>query len=270
MATTLPQQPEEASKPMIDSASLILLFGAGLLAGLVNAVAGGGTFFTFPALVSVGLPPVIANATSALAVWPGHAAAVPAAWASLSPARAGLPLRCGVALAGGLAGSALLLATDDRLFTALVPWLLFVATALFAAGPRLRRWVPALASGPGGRAAPAALAVELAVAVYGGYFGAGLGVLLMATLALVGHDDVREAAALKNLLASVVTSIAVVLFVVAGAISWPHALPALAGAVLGGVLGARLAQRLPAIWLRRAVVAVGAALTVVFMVRAYG
>lgn len=253
---------------MSDPAAMLILLVAGFIAGIVNAVAGGGTFFTFPALMSAGLPPVVANASSALAVWPGHAAAVPASWRNLASARRGLLARCAVALAGGLVGAALLLLTDDRLFTSLVPWLLLLATLLFAAGPRLREWTPPPRSGPV-RSPRLGLAVEFLVSIYGGYFGAGLGILLMVTLALVGRDDLREANALKNLLGSVVTSIAVVTFVAAGAISWPHALPTFAGAVLGGIVGARAAQRVPAAWLRFAVVVVGAALTLHFMVRVY-
>ncbi len=254
---------------MIEPLTLLLLVSAGFIAGMINAIAGGGTFFTFPALLSVGLPPVIANATSALAVWPGHAAAVPVAWRTLASVGRGLPIRCALALTGGLVGAGLLLLTADRVFTALVPWLMLLATLLFAAGPKLRMWLPPLRRG-GGRLAPLGLVMEFVVSVYGGYFGAGLGVLLIATLSLSGYEDLREANALKNLLASIVSSVAVLTFVLAGAISWPHALPALGGAIIGGALGARAAQRVPATWLRLGVIAFGAALTLHFMARVYG
>jgi hypothetical protein len=249
----------------MDAGTLLMLAGAGVLAGLANALAGGGTFFTFPALLAAGLPPVTANATSALAVWPGHAAAVLPARAELLAERDGLPLRCAVAAGGGLAGGALLLLTGDRAFAALVPWLLLLATAAFAAAPWLRA---RLARAPALRPRTRLLA-EFLVCAYGGYFGAGLGIMLMASLTLAGTADPRRANALKNLLGSLATSVAVLVFVVAGAVAWPYALPALAGAIAGGVAGGRLAGRLPAPLLRATVIAVGAALTAVFFWRTY-
>jgi len=251
----------------VDLTDIALLAGAGVVAGAVNAVAGGGTFFTFPALLAVGLPPVVANASNAVAVWPGHAAAIPASWDRLGTRRSGLLLRCALALVGGFLGSWLVLLTGDRLFGALIPWLLMFATLLFASGAWLRSFLPARTAGA--KLSPAALAVEFVFAIYGGYFGAGLGVLLMACLALLGHDDLHEANALKNLLATIITSVAVAVFVFAGVVAWVPTLCTLIGAATGGFIGARLAQRVSAVWLRRAVIAVGSLLTAYFFWRTY-
>jgi uncharacterized membrane protein YfcA len=249
----------------LDMPQICLVFGAGVLAGIANAIAGGGTFFTFPALLYVGVPPVLASASSALATWPGHAAAIPPYWSKLRLMRTGMLARCGVALAGGVVGALLLLRTSNRFFETLVPWLLLFATLVFACGPRLQHHGDARrATVPPSRAA---LGIEFLFAVYGGFFGAGLGVLLLAALSLLGHDDMHEANALKNLLASVVTSIAVAIFIAAGSIAWPQTLWTLAGAVVGGFGGAAVAQRIPPAWLRRAVVTFGLILAAYFFLR---
>lgn len=245
---------------------LLLIAVAGIVAGGVNAIAGGGIFFIFPAMLAAGLPPITATASSAIAVWPGHAAALPAYRDRLAALRAGLGRRVVVAVAGGLAGALLLLWTGDRAFARLIPWLLLIATLLFAFGPKLRSLMP----GELGRTGAVAAAVELAFAVYGGYFGAGLGVLLMACYALLGHDDIHDANALKNLVASVITAVSIATFALSGVVAWPAALAGLAGAVAGGWLAARWARRVPAVWLRRGVIATGALLTVHFFLRFHG
>lgn len=244
----------------MDPLDAAMLFFAGVLGGAVNAAAGGGTFFTFPALMAAGLDPLTANASSAVAVYPGHAAAAPAYRDELRRSGRRLIGRSLIALAGGLTGAALLLHAGGEAFAALVPWLLLTATLLFAAGPRLRAAAerarltsPAVAS-----------AVEFLFAVYGGYFGAGLGVLLMAALTIVGVRDVQIANAQKNLLATVVTTASVATFAAAGVVAWPQTLAALLGAVAGGYGGARLARRLPGAAVRRIVIGVGAALTLYY------
>lgn len=247
----------------MDAIAVALLASAGLVAGVVNAIAGGGTLFAFPALVSVGLPPVVANASCALAVWPGHAAAIPVSWKHISGVRRGLVRRSIAALGGGLLGAGLLLLSGERAFAALVPWLLLFATVLFALGPRLRRLMSErkMAEGPSATDSAVMVGIEFLFAVYGGYFGAGLGVLLMAGLTLAGHSDFHEAAGLKNYLASLTTSIAVIVFVASGTIAWPQALCVLVGAVAGGVIGTMISRRISPNWLRIAVVSVGSILT---------
>jgi hypothetical protein len=253
-----------------------LLIGAGgFAAGAVNAVAGGGTFFSFPAMLAVGLPPVVANASNSVALWPGS---LTGAWAYRQELarykRYLLPM--GIAsLLGGVAGGLLLLAAGDARFSALIPWLLAFATALFAFSPQLsaalRHRRPPLAKQAGdehGAGSPAGWFVQLLVSIYGGFFGAGMGILMMASLAIGGHEDVQHINALKNLLSAVIYSVTVVTFVVAGAVSWPHTLVMLLTASLGGYAGARLARKIQGPWLRRIVIAVGSALSLYYFFKA--
>lgn len=249
-----------------------LLIGvAAFAAGAVNSVAGGGTFFSFPALLAVGVPPVVANASNSVSLWPGS---LSGAWAykrELVPLRAYLVPMSVVSLLGGIAGGLLLLRTHDGQFARLIPWLLGFATLLFALAPRLSawlaRWRASHPAGPGRRASPAAWLTQALVSVYGGFFGAGMGILMMASLAISGHEDVHEINAIKNLLSAVIYSVTVVTFIVAGAVSWPHTLVMIATATAGGYWGATMARRVPAAWLRRFVVAVGAGLTLYYFHR---
>lgn len=241
----------------MDPLILISLFFAGIVGGGVNAIAGGGTFFTFPAMIASGLDPLTANASNAVAIYPGHAAAVPAYRKELRAAGRPLILRSSIVAVGGLLGAGLLLRTGSVAFGGLVPWLLLVATLLFAFGPalaaistRLRsdsRWVTS--------------GVEFLFAIYGGYFGAGLGVLLMAALTIIGIRDVQMANAQKNWLATIITTISVAVFSIAGAVAWPQTIAVLLGALIGGYGGARLARRIPARALRVVVICVGLALS---------
>ncbi len=243
-------------------ADLLLLAVAGVAGGLANALAGGGTLLTFPAFLAAGVPPVVANASNALAIWPAHATA---AWAERATLARLLPAWRGRVLLlalGGAAGAALLLASGDRAFLALVPPLLGLATLIFA----FRRRLAALAGN--WLASPAA---SLVLAVYGGYFGAGLGVMLLAWLGLVLPPGTPPATAnaLKNLLASLITAAGILLLVLAGVIHWPAALACLLGAVAGGWLGGRLAGRLPARAVEAVVILAGAGLTVFYAWKLY-
>lgn len=188
---------------------MALLSGAGLVGGLCNAVAGGGTFFTFPALLAVGLPPVSAGATSAVAIWPGHAAGLIGEGTVLRQDLVARPGRVVLFTLASAAGAALLLASGDTLFRRLIPWLLLFATLLFAAGPALNRWLARREAVVGVGAATMA---EGAVALYGGYFGAGLGVLLMALLTVTSGNEVRRVNVIKNALATLTATIAVLVF----------------------------------------------------------
>jgi len=174
-----------------------------------------------------------------------------------------LPALSVVAFCGGVAGGLLLLATHDNTFSILIPWLLLVATLLFAFSGQVSRLVARLRparhaerrSGPGG------LLFQLIVSIYGGFFGAGMGILMLASLAIQGHSDIHEINAIKNWLSAIIYSVAVVTFVVAGAVSWPHTLVMLATATLGGYWGAAMARKIPAVWLRRFIILVGGVLT---------
>ncbi|WP_244935222.1 sulfite exporter TauE/SafE family protein [Acuticoccus sediminis] len=236
---------------------------AGIVGGACNAIAGGGTFFTFPALLAVGVPPVTANATCAISIWPGHAASLLGYRKELRRQAGRLTSSAPAFVLGATVGAGLLAVTGNGLFRQLIPWLLLTATLLFAAGPRLRAWMIARRSGEVPRWA--AFACDFAVAVYGGYFGAALGILLMAVLTLVGLDDVNEANAVKNAFATIVSSLAVATFVVVGMIAWGPGAAVLAGAIAGGYLGARLARWVSPSVLRGAVIAVGLALTVMYL-----
>ncbi len=235
---------------------------AALTAGVLNAVAGGGSFLTFPALVFAGVPPLAANATSAVAVSPGYLGST----LGFRPELRQLPARLLrrevlVAALGGLLGAGLLLLTPAKLFAGIVPWLLLLATALFALGPRLSRL-------GGGTGHPRwRLPGLLGVAVYGGYFNGGLGILLMALYTLTGESRLNTVNALKNLNSLVLSLLSVGAFAAAGAIVWPQALWMMLWATVGGWVGARLARRLPARWVRALVIGTGLAMSAVFFSR---
>ena len=235
---------------------------AAFAAGVLNAIAGGGSFLTFPARVFAGVPPLAANATSAIAVSPGYLGSTMGFRHELAqlPTRV-LRREVLVAAVGGLAGAGLLLITPARVFSGIVPWLLLLATALFALGPRLSR----LGGGIGqtGRRLPGLLAVS----VYGGYFNGGLGILLMALYRLTGERRLNTVNALKNLNSFVLSLLSVLAFALAGAIVWPQAIWMMVWATLGGWAGARLARRLPAVWVRGLVILTGLVMSGVFFSR---
>ena len=246
---------------MDGAAGFTLLGAAAFGAGVLNAIAGGGSFLTFPALVFTGVPVIAANATSALAVSPGYLGST----LGFRPELRALPdalLRRELLLSalGGLAGALLLLVTPAKLFAGLVPWLLLFATALFALGPLLTRRAGQAWRGwrqPG----------LLATAVYGGYFNGGLGILLMALYTLTGESRLNTVNALKNLNSLVLSLLSVAAFAWAGAIVWPQALLMMVAATVGGLAGARLARKLPAIWVRAIVIATGLVMSALFFQR---
>lgn len=237
-----------------------LLLAAAYGAGVLNAVAGGGSFLTFPALVTVGVPPIIANATSAVAVTPGYAGSVLGFKEELQALPKAL-LRGEVltAVAGGLIGAGLLLVTPQKLFVGLIPWLLALATVLFAAGPWLTRRLQQDAGHHAWR-----LPGLLLVCVYGGYFNGGLGILLMALYGLVGESRIHTANALKNLNSLVLALASVTAFALAGAVEWRAAAVMMVGTTAGGFWGARWAKKLPSHWVRAVVIATGVAMSLVF------
>ncbi|MHB0765293.1 sulfite exporter TauE/SafE family protein [Stutzerimonas sp. NM35] len=249
---------------------MLLLIAAGFAAGGMNALAGGGTFFSFPALLAIGLPPVTANATNAVALWPASLAGAWAARTSLRPlGRYLLPLLL-AGLGGGLLGGILLLVSGDDVFSLLIPWLLLLATALFAASPLLSRWLTSRRKEAGEVPphAPLSLAAHGLVSIYGGYFGAGMGILQLAAFSIEGHPLVR-ANALKNLISAVIYSVATATFIIAGRVSWSELAILLIGTTLGGYAGGALSQKLPARWLRAFVILVGASMTVYYFWTTY-
>ncbi len=240
----------------MDIATALILLPVGILAGALNAVAGGATFFTFPALMAVGLPPMTANATNFVALVPGNLAALPAFRVELKAMRTAiLPLLfvCG---GGGVVGAIALLWFGNSVFEDLVPWLMGFATLLFAVAPALRRRIS-------GRAAGKAVIwpTLFLFSVYGGYFGAGLGQVMLAALILAGYDDFHRANALKNAVVGWISVLAVGIYGLGAAIAWPHALIMMIGATIGGYGGGVVSRRVPQQALRLIVIAFGALLT---------
>jgi uncharacterized membrane protein YfcA len=244
------------------------LFAAAFAAGALNAVAGGGTLITFPALVAAGVPPIVANATSSVSQWPGYLASSLTFRRELSGQRAMMGMSA-ASLLGGLAGGWLVTVVSPRLFDVLIPWLILLATAMFAFSTTLTRWMSQHAANVG-RSTSALLVGQFVVSIYGGFFGGGMGIMMLALYSLFALDTLTRMNALKTWLSVLISGVAVLTFIVADLVDWPAALVMLAGTVLGGVAGARLARRLPALWLKRVVVALGSVLTAAFFWKVYG
>lgn len=236
--------------------------GSAFLAGVMNAVAGGGTFLSFPALIAAGVAPIPANATSAAALWVGNLGGARGYAPELREQRAVLAPVLGVSIAGGLAGAILLIHTPPHLFVRMIPWLLLFATVVFALSPLVSR---AETAQP--RLGTWQLAAQFLVAVYGGYFGAGMGILMLAILSFTGFPTFNAANAVKNLLSVAINGIALVPFIVARLIDWHLALPMAVIALVGGYGGVRLLRRVPSRYARIAVIAIGIVMTVVFFRR---
>ena len=250
----------------LDVADAGYLFLAGVIGSAFNAVAGGGTFFTFPAFLSTGVTAIVANISNAVAIWPGRVLAIAAYRRELSRQRERALWTGAVCLVGGLAGSWLLLRSGDKTFMRLVPWLMLAATLLFLFDKAISRRFGVRNGGT--RPSPltmAGLTIPLFFcATYGGFFGGGLGVVMMPVLSLTGVRDIQELNGLKNLLVTVVTSVAVAMFVVSGVISWPGTAAMMTGALIGGYGGGYLARHIPAGLLKKIVIGLGFFLTAYF------
>lgn len=234
-----------------------MLFGAGLAGGIVTAIVGGASLITFPALLAAGLPPIVANASNAVALTPGNFMGGLADLQRRPPwdrSFLGLLVVCVV---GSAAGAVLLLMTPEKAFTAVVPLLIGFATVLFAQSGRIRDWIRIPSWRPG-------ILWFVPVAIYGGYFGAGMSVMLLALLSLGRADDFRTTNVLKNLLSGLTGVVAVVVFLLQGIVAWPPTLVMMAGALVGGFLGGRLVRVLPPGVVRFVVIAVGSVLTLVY------
>lgn len=233
-----------------------LLVLAGFLSGAVNAVAGGGTFITFGAMSLAGVPPISANATSSIAQFPGYVTSTLAYWSDIKRIwRKGLVLAL-VSIVGALAGSLVLLALDNPSFARLVPWLLLAATALFAAGPWLKP-APRGDRAVGTAGKMAGPVVQFVTSIYGGFFGAGMGVMMLATLGLTESGDYHHLNALKNMLSIVIAAVAIVVFVSGGVVAWLYGLLLIPGVALGGYAGVWAAKRVPQTAVRIFVIAIG-------------
>ncbi|HKH91805.1 MAG TPA: TSUP family transporter [Gemmatimonadaceae bacterium] len=245
------------------NAQLLVGAGAALLAGMVNAIAGGGTLLTFPALVAAGLSPLSANATSTVALLPGALSSMLGYRGELAGVRRWAILFALPSLFGGALGAMLLLRTSSAAFDRIVPWLVLGATALFLAQRPLLRLVRGSRQQPGDdalsarRPSAALLAGQFVVGIYGGYFGAGIGILMLAALGLMGFVNIHRMNGLKNWGGFCMNLVAAVTFASSGIVRWPVALGMAIGSIVGGYVGARAALRVSQEAVRGAVAAVG-------------
>jgi uncharacterized membrane protein YfcA len=246
------------------------LFFAGALGGAMNAVAGGGSFVAFPAVLFTGVPPIPANATNTFSLWVGTAASGGAYRNRLiTPRRILIPLLIMSAI-GGLVGALLLIKTPAHTFLRLIPWLMLAATLLFAFGKYLTRYISAnLSHSASSTAIGGASAVELLVATYGGYFGGGIGIMNLALFSALGMTDIHAMNALKVALVTVINGIAAVTFVVNGAVNWHQAMVMTAGAASGGYIAAHYAQKVHPGYVRALVIIIGFGMTIYFFVRSF-
>jgi uncharacterized protein len=249
--------------------SSFIVFGAAFLAGLVNSIAGGGTLLSFPALVWVGRNPVLANATNSVALWPGSLAGMIGFRHDLARVRRWLLLLTIPSLIGGAAGAILLLRTSERTFERLVPLLILGATLLLAFQEAISSRLNSVAREHNPTAAWVifVFAFQLLVGLYGGYFGAGMGILMLAALGLIGLTDVHQMNGLKNLLAICINGIAAIYFTVLGAVLWHDAVIMAVAAIAGGFAGAKLAHKLGRRFVRGAVVVIGLTMTIALFLR---
>ena len=254
------------------------LFFAAVLAGIINSVAGGGSFITFPALIFAGISPILANTTNTAAVWPGTVASTVAYRKAFTPEarRLLLPLTI-TGVIGGILGARILLKTPPATFMRIVPWLLLGATLLFVFSGRITSWIRSRANlhdgqSVGGSSTPRSLMagvllLELLVSIYVGYFGAGVGILFLSLLALMGMDDIHAMNGMKTLLVSIVNGTALATFILARMVVWPQALLMLVGALIGGYGGAWVAQKMNPQHVRWLVIAIGFAMSTYFFIR---
>jgi uncharacterized membrane protein YfcA len=232
------------------------------VAGAVNSIAGGGTLFTFPSLIAAGLSPIAANATSTVSLVPGSGAAMWGYRQEVMKDRRYLLALAAPSLVGGFCGAQLVLASGEALFAKVVPWLILGATVLFALQERITKRI-----GRGKASLPAVMFFQLIVSVYGGYFGAGMGILILAALGYLGMDDVHAMNGWKNFAAVCINGVATVTFIAYGRVVWPLAGIMAGGAIAGGYLGARLARRVAQQHVRKAIAVIGFGIAVVMLVK---
>jgi uncharacterized protein len=254
----------------LEPQTYVFLFLSGVLGGAMNAVAGGGSFIAFPALMFAGVAPIPANATNALALWVGVTASSGAYRKHLDISRRVMVPLAVTSVIGGIAGAFLLLRTPAHTFLRVLPWLMLGATLLFVFGGRISRGSKnGLANDASVTAIAVAAIFELVVAVYGGYFGGGVGIMNLAMLAALGMTDIHAMNALKVVLGGIINAMAVVTFTLARAVAWKPGVIMIVGAIVGGYFGAHYAQKLPQAWIRAFVIVVGSGMTVYFFWKAY-
>jgi uncharacterized membrane protein YfcA len=252
---------------------ILLLFISAIVGGTLNAVAGGGSFFSFPALIFVGVPAISANASSTVALWPGAVASMGAYRQEIAQLQRGfLILMVSTSLVGGTLGTLLLLNTPATTFQTLIPYLLLTATLLFAlSGPitaRLRvRNISKVRLTL--RTLIIVALAQLIIATYGGYFGGGIGILMLSTLAMIGMENIHAMNGLKTVLTTCINGIAALIFIIFHAVYWPETLLMIVGAIIGGYGGAYYARKIDPKLIRGFVIVVGLATSVYFFVNTY-
>ena len=250
----------------------LLIFVAAMLAGGLNGIAGGGSFILFPVLMFVGIPPIAANATNSIALLPGTLASAGAYRHEFAEDRRSLVRVCILGAIGGLIGAILLLKTPSEVFLRVLPYLLLIATCAFAFSKNLTAWVEKQqAQFTRLKELRSSLIniLQLVVAVYGGFFGGGMGILFLASFALMGMTNINRMNAYKTILTSCINAITVIPFMIAGVIRWQEGAIAAIGAVIGGYITAYYAQKLAPTLVRRFVIGVGSAMTLYFFVKSY-
>lgn len=261
-----------AQTPPLNLHSALAMGLVAILAGAINSVAGGGTFLTLPMMIFCGFSEFRANTTNTVALWFGSLASVGAYRNHLSGQRRALLTLLVTSLIGGFLGAVLLLRTPDAVFKVMLPWLLLTSTLIFIFGRHLTAWLRRMVHldiNQPQHAGPfiVGCAVQLIISTYGGFFGGGIGILMLALLTLLGYEKIHTMNALKTVLAVTINGIAVIAFVSAGVVDWPQAGVMAVGAILGGYGGAILAQRIKPETIRRVVMAVGVGMTLYFFVR---
>ena len=255
---------------MIGLSTGIFLFFAGMLGGALNAVAGGGSFVAFPALLFTGVPPIPANATNTVSLWVGVGASARAYRRHLNISRRVLVPLLAVSVIGGLTGALVLIKTPAHTFLRTLPWLMLGATSLFTFGKHLTRMMAVdVSREPSSAAIAGACLFELFVAIYGGYFGGGMGIMTLAMLAALGMTDINAMNALKVTLGGAINGVATVTFIATHIIYWPQGVVMTAGAIFGGYMSAHYAQKLPQAWIRAFVILTGLAMSIYFFLKAY-
>ncbi|HEY6248944.1 MAG TPA: sulfite exporter TauE/SafE family protein [Candidatus Angelobacter sp.] len=250
-----------------------LLVSVALVAGVANSIAGGGSFISFPTLLFLGMPPVNANATNTVALWPGTLASTSAYRKALSwqLLKSVLPLII-VTLAGSIFGALLLLKTPQTTFMKLVPWLLLLGTILFSLGPKMTAWVKRrhATSGPSLLSQVGIMFVQFCLGIYIGYYGAGVGFIILPLLSLIGMEDIHAMNGLRVLLVTCGNAAAIVLFILNRAIIWPQALLMMIGAIIGGYAGAHYVQKMKPQAVRYLIIVIGSGMTAYFFWKTWG
>jgi uncharacterized membrane protein YfcA len=245
--------------------TVLFLIGAGLIAGAVNAIAGGGSLLTFPALLAIGYPAVQANVSNTVALVPGYVGGSIAYRPELKGQRKRIVLLGLVSAVGGLTGAIILLVSPGATFRAIVPWLILLSCGLLAVQPVVTGWVQQQTKGAE-MPAPIQVVGQFLAAVYGGYFGAGLGVMMLALLGLFLHDTLQRLNALKGLMSFVINFMAAAVFVIFGPVAWAPVVIMAAAALVGGNLGVRVARRMKPQILRSVVIAIGVVVAIKLLI----